>query len=648
MKKLIWISLIVFLGCQNTPPKSQKLAKDYPIIPVAFSNVKMTDGFWKPRMETNRDVTIPYDFQKCEETGRIDNFAVAGGLKEGEHQGRRYNDSDVFKVIEGAAYSLSIHPDPALDSYLDSLIFKIAAAQEEDGYLYTTRTINPTEPHDAKPERWSDLYRDHELYNVGHMYEAAVAHFQATGKRSFLEVAIKNADLIAKTFGPESEKRKGIPGHEEIEIGLAKLYRVTGEKKYLDLAKFFLEQRGTEIPENPTEEEWKHFSYIQNHLPVIEQTEAVGHAVRAGYLYSGMADIAALTDDSAYVVALDALWENVVGKKLYITGGIGASHKGEAFDKNYILPNAEAYNETCAAISNMFWNHRLSLLHGDAKYIDVFERTLYNGFLSGLSLDGNSFFYVNPLESHGDHGRSPWFNTACCPVNVVRFLPSLPGYIYSQTDDEIFINLFINNEADIHLADRSVKISQESNYPWEGNMNVTISPDKPGKFRVNIRVPGWADNRPVPSDLYRYQNFTNRKMSLKVNGELIFPDMRGGFAGIEREWKAGDKIELFLPMSPRQVLSSDSIKTNQGQIAIERGPVVYCAEAIDNGNSLKNLNLPKRQKFENEFQSDLLGGIMVLTGKAYRNGETVPFKAIPYYSWAHRGEGEMKVWFPKE
>ena len=392
MKYFIWLAFIFLIGCQSSQPDSRKLTKDYPIIPVAFSNVSLTEGFWKPRMETNRKVTIPYDFQKCEETGRIDNFAVAGGLKEGEHQGHRYNDSDVFKVIEGAAYSLSIHYDKGLDEYLDSLIFKIAAAQEDDGYLYTTRTINPEAPHDAKPERWSDLYRDHELYNVGHLYEAAVAHFQATGKRSFLDVAIKNADLIAATFGPEPEKLKGIPGHEEIEIGLAKLYRVTGTINILTWLNFSLIKEERKLLKICLKRNFAIFSYIQNHAPVIQQTEAVGHAVRAGYLYSGMADIAALTDDSAYVKALDALWENVVSKKLYLTGGIGASHRGEAFDKNYILPNAEAYNETCAAISNMFWNHRLFLLHGDSKYIDVLERTLYNGFLSGVSLNGDAFF----------------------------------------------------------------------------------------------------------------------------------------------------------------------------------------------------------------------------------------------------------------
>ncbi|MDZ7333408.1 MAG: glycoside hydrolase family 127 protein, partial [candidate division KSB1 bacterium] len=408
--------VLLFTACSKKPQK------DYPIKPVPFTDVQVTDQFWQPRMETNRTVTIPYDFKKCEETGRIDNFAKAGGLMEGEFVGIRYNDSDVYKVIEGAAYSLRLYPDPQLEQYLDDLIAKIAAAQEDDGYLYTARTINPAKPpKNAGPERWSYLIHSHELYNVGHMYEAAVAYYQATGKRSLLDVAIKNANLIDSVFGPG--KKHDPPGHQEIEIGLTKLYRVTGDERYLKLAKFFLDQRGRYIGRKPYDE-YISAEYTQDHKPVIEQDEAVGHAVRAGYMYSGMADVAALTGDQDYIKAIDRIWENVVSKKLYITGGIGARSEGEAFGDNYELPNLEAYNETCAAIANMFWNHRLFLLHGDAKYIDVLERTLYNGFLSGVGLDGNEFFYPNPLESDGRHNRSPWFDCACCPVNVVLFLPS--------------------------------------------------------------------------------------------------------------------------------------------------------------------------------------------------------------------------------
>lgn len=642
MKRPFWFFIILITACQSE--KSSVVPEnDYPIHPVPFTEVLIDGGFWLPRLDTNRRVTIPYDFQKCEETGRIDNFAIAGGLMEGEFQGKRYNDSDVFKVIEGASYSLKTHPDPQLEAYLDTLIMKIAAAQEEDGYLYTTRTVNPENPVDAQKGRWTNLYRDHELYNVGHMYEAAVAHYQATGKRTFLNVAIKNADLIASTFGPD--KMSGQPGHQEIEIGLAKLFRVTGDEKYLQLAKFFLDQRGMEAQKDSTPD-IKHYQYIQTHLPVIEQGEAVGHAVRAGYMYSGMADVGALTQDSAYIAALDKLWENVVYKKLYITGGIGASPQGEAFGDNYELPNATAYNETCAAIANMFWNYRLFLLHGDGKYMDVFERVLYNGFLGGVSLDGNSFFYPNVLETAGGNLRQPWFNTACCPVNVVRFLPSLPGYAYAWKDDIIFVNLFLTNTAEIHTPDRSVTIRQQTSYPWEGNITLNITPDQEGEFSLAIRIPGWADNRPVPGDLYEYRNHTNRKMSLKVNGELIYPDILNGYGYIRRTWKSGDEVVLEFPMSVRRVVAHDSVAENRGKVALERGPVVYCAESLDNGGSVLDMNLPEAGKFEVDFQENLLGGINVVTGRGIKEDTPVEFTAIPYYARAHRGDVEMRVWFP--
>ena len=434
---LIGFLLVVFsLSCQK------EMRKDYAVKPVPFTEVQVTDSFWLPRMETNRKVTIPFAFNKCEETGRIENFEKAGGLIQGEFEGIRYNDSDVYKIMEGAAYSLSLREDLGLEKYMDELITKIAAAQEEDGYLYTARTIDPENPPPgAGEERWSNLGSSHELYNVGHMYEAAVAHFQATGKRNFLDIALKNADFIAETFGPD--KKKGFPGHQEIEIGLVKLYRVTGERKYLELAKFFLDQRGRmEHPKKFSEDSpfsiYNQDWYLQAHKPVIEQEEAIGHAVRATYMYSGMADVAALTGDEDYISAIDRIWENVVSRKLYITGGIGASRRGEAFGENYVLPNKTAYNETCAAIGNIFWNHRLFLLHGHARYIDVLERTLYNGFLSGISLSGDRFFYPNPLESdgkfrfnQGEATRKAWIDCACCPGNKPRFLPSFPGYVYA-------------------------------------------------------------------------------------------------------------------------------------------------------------------------------------------------------------------------
>jgi DUF1680 family protein len=652
MKKVvkIMVVMLIIVSC------GKESRKDYPIQPVQFTDVSFTDRFWSPRLETNRKVSIPYDFKKCEETGRIDNFAKAGGLMEGEFIGIRYNDSDVYKVIEGASYSLSIFPNPELEKYLDDLIAKIAAAQEDDGYLYTTRTIDPGNPaRSAGDTRWSYLLSSHELYNVGHMYEAAVAYYQATGKRSLLDVAINSANLIDSVFGPG--KKHDVPGHQEIEIGLAKLYRVTGEKKYLDLAKFFLDERGYAHGRD-LYTAYGNAEYTQDHKPVLEQDEAVGHAVRAAYMYSGMADIAALTGDAGYVKAIDKIWENVVSKKFYITGGIGALHKGEAFGDNYELPNASAYNETCAAIANMMWNYRLFLLNGDAKYIDVLERTLYNGFLSGVSFDGNEFFYQNPLESFGNHKRSPWFDCSCCPTNVVRFLPSLPGYVYAQKNGIIYINLFISSNTSIKIKDNTVRLKQETQYPWEGTVKIFVEPEKSEYFAVYIRIPGWSQGQPVPSDLYRFLNTGSEKVFLKVNGEEfdLVPDK--GFARIERVWQKGDFIELNMPMQIRKVLANEKVKDDAGRYAIERGPIVYCAEWKDNRGHVLNLFVPEDTKFTAEHKGNMLNGVTVITGKAFglyksENDGSVEKKEqellmIPYYAWAHRGQGEMIVWLPYE
>ena len=450
------LAIVFVTACQTETKKESRetasKALDYPIQPIAFTDVQINDNFWAPRIETNRKVTIPYNFKKSEETGRIRNFAIAGGLEEGEFEGIFFNDSDVFKIIEGAAYSLMVHEDPELDQYLDNLIHKIAAAQEEDGYLYTNRTIDPSKAADGGgEERWTSLGIHHELYNVGHMYEAAVAHYQATGKRSLLDVALKNADLVDQVFGPG--KNPGFPGHQEIEIGLVKLFRVTGKKRYLDLAKFFVDQRGSEAPYE-SEEKANEMKYQQAHKLLADQEEAVGHSVRAGYFYSGATDVAALTGETAYDQGLDRIWKDIVHQKIYLTGGIGAEPRHEGFGPDYELPNATAYTETCAAISLMFWNHRMFLRSGDVKYMDVFERTLYNGFLAGVSFEGNTFFYPNPLEADGVKkfnqgvcGRSPWFDCSCCPVNIVRVLPSLPGYIYAVKDKDVFVNLYIGNEA---------------------------------------------------------------------------------------------------------------------------------------------------------------------------------------------------------
>ncbi|HYN02813.1 MAG TPA: glycoside hydrolase family 127 protein, partial [Vicinamibacteria bacterium] len=581
---------------------------DYPIRPVPFTAVEIKDGFWSPRLETNRAVTVRHDFDKCEATGRIANFAVAGGLAKGDFVGLfGFNDSDVYKVIEGASYSLRLRPDPGLETYVDEVVTKIAAAQEDDGYLYTAGTI-PTLA--QKPTccvsrpRWSDIASGHELYNLGHLYEAAVAHYQATGKRTLLDVALKSANLLTQVFGPG--RRLDPPGHQEVEIGLVKLYRVTGDRKYLDQARFFLEQRGNAAGHT------LYGAYNQDHLPVLQQKEAVGHAVRAGYMYSAMADVGALTGDEGYVRALGGLWDNVVSRKLYLTGGIGARREGEAFGDDYELPNRTAYAETCAAIANAMWNHRLFLLHGDAKYIDVLERIVYNGVLSGVSLDGERFFYPNPLASDGERsfnmgqkGRSAWFDCSCCPTNVARFLPSIAGYVYAQRERDVFVNLFVAGRGELSLDGLTLGIRQETRYPWDGRVRIALEPGRPAEFTVHVRVPGWAQGRPVPSDLYRYAEAGTEAVTLTLNGQPVKPEIVRGFAVLRRTWKAGDAIELAFPMSVRRVLSHERVAADAGRVALERGPVVYCAEAVDNGGRAFNLVLPDDAKLEAHERPDL-------------------------------------------
>jgi len=634
-------------------------AQDYPIKPVSFTNVQITDNFWQPRMHTNTTVTIPFAFQKSEETGRLANFAIACGLQSGDFQSKYpYDDSDVYKIIEGAAYTLALRPDSELDSFLDTLIGWIAAAQEEDGYLMTWRSIQPDKPPTSwsGDERWDNMEFGHELYNVGHLYEAAVAHYEATGKRTLLDVALKNADLLVELFA--SSKEQGYPGHQEIEIGLAKLYRITGEQQYLDLARLFLERRG----ERSYEAEGNMYeigAYWQDHNPVLEQTEAVGHAVRAGYMYAAMADIAALTGDERYLKAIDQIWENVVSKKLYITGGVGGSHYGEAFAENYELPNEEAYAETCAAIANDLWNYRMFLLHGDAKYIDVLERTLYNGLISGVSLEGNRFFYPNPLAANAEgYERSEWFSTSCCPSNISRFLPSLPGYVYAQQGETVYVNLFISNEAQLEVQGTMVGISQTTAYPWAGKVEIELRPTQTKRFPVHLRLPGWSDNRPVPGDLYQYLDDNSQQPTISVNGKKIDFITEKGYAILVQDWQKGDQITLELPMQVRRVVSNEAVKANAGRVALQYGPIVYCAEWLDNGGQVSNLLLPDAAPLQVVFEPQLLGGVNVIRGqaKAFRISDSgteiestqQAFQAIPYALWAHRGKGEMQVWLNRE
>ena len=471
--------------------------KDYPIQPVAFTQVKLNDSFWSPRIEINRTVTIPASFARCENTGRVKNFEMAAARSGKFCTKYPFDDTDIYKTIEGASYSMAVHPDPKLKAYVDSLITIVGKAQEPDGYLYTARTIDPLHPQPwAGPERWvKENELSHELYNSGHMFEAANAHYLATGERNFLDIALKNADLLVKTFGPG--KRHVAPGHEIVEMGLVRLYRIIGKKEYLNLAKFFIDERGKRQYDKTSPDEWKNGMYWQDDMPVVDQQAPEGHAVRAMYLYSGVADVAALTGDKKYIAAIDRIWNDMVSKKIYVQGGIGAVGDGERFGADYELPNTTAYNETCAAIGDVFWNQRMFLLHGDSKYIDVLEKVLYNGLISGVGLDGKSFFYTNAMQvtdgvKHPDlePARSGWFECSCCPTNMVRFLPSLPGYIYAKKDNNLYVNLFIAGSADIDLNNRNVKITQVNNYPWSGALSIKVMPESPSRFSMLIRIPG--------------------------------------------------------------------------------------------------------------------------------------------------------------
>jgi DUF1680 family protein len=643
---------------------------DYPFTPVPFTRVHLTDVFWAPRIETNRTASIPAAFEQCEATGRVDLFVRAAKALRGEAlestnpPGYPFDDTDVYKVIEGASYALSVTPDPKLDAYVDGLIAKIAAAQEPDGYLYTTRTINPKQPHRwAGAERWV-LERDdsHELYNLGHMIEAAVAHHLATGKKTFLGVAIKAADLLVRTFGPG--RRSTWPGHQITEMALVRLYRVTGNEEYLRLSKFFLDERGPgPDPKSPTSfpggerANPRGLAYNQAQEKVVDQDEPVGHAVRATYMYSGMTDVAALTGDEKMRAASKRIWDYLLKSKLYITGGIGASGSGEAFGRPYELPNMTAYNETCASVGMDFWAHRLFLLEGDAQYIDVMERTLYNGLISGVSLDGKTFFYPNPLESVGQHARSPWFGVACCPGNITRFMASVPGYMYARRGDALYVNLFAAGTADVDLAGGKVKVTQETRYPWDGRVTMTIAPARASRFTINVRIPGWARNEPVPSDLYRFLDASKDAASLEVNGRPAAMKLDKGYVSIARTWRPGDVIALTLPMPVRRIIAHPNVEADRDRVALQRGPIVYAAEWPDNPDGrVRNIVLPDSQPLSAEFRPHLLNGVTVITGRAFglsRNeSDSVtkaeqPFTAIPYATWANRGRGQMAVWLAR-
>ena len=671
MKKAIATAALA--ACTLVPSLAQKTAENggYPITPVPFTSVKVSENsFWGQRLETSRKVTIPLAFSKCESEGRYKNFERAAHPSESYDVSKlmplSFDDTDPYKTIEGASYILQTYPDKALVAYLDSIIDIIGAAQEADGYLYTARTQNPKNPHfwagDKRWEKEEDL--SHELYNLGHMVEGAVAHWQATGSRKFLDIACRYADCVVREVGPNPGQACVVPGHQIAEMALCKLYLATGKKEYLDEAKFFLDYRGkTEIKQE----------YSQSQVPVVEQDEAVGHAVRASYMYAGMADVAALTGDTAYIHAIDRIWDNIVEKKLYITGGIGATNNGEAFGANYELPNMSAYAETCAAIGNVYVNYRLFLLHGDSKYFDVLERTLYNGLISGVSMDGGGFFYPNPLESMGQHQRQAWFGCACCPSNICRFLPSLPGYVYAVKDRNVYVNLFLANSSALKVAGKSVKLSQQTNYPWDGDITINVDENKVGNFDLKIRIPGWAKGQPVPTDLYYYSDGKRLDYTVSVNGQPANASVAAdGYYTISRKWKKGDKVSVHFDMEVRTVRANSKVEADRGQVSIERGPIVYCAEWPDNNFDIMSVLLNQEPKFaestmpDGTFIADSLKSVLSL----YKNQKVVSLttdvqtlkfgpdgklaladqslKLIPYFAWAHRGNGNMKVWLPQD
>lgn len=656
-------SLLLLLGFGWNAAQAQRL--DYPIQAVPFTQVKLTDDFWQPRLRTNTDVTIPASFQRCESTQRVHNFEMAAA-----HQGKfattfPFDDTDIYKTIEGASYSLSLYPDAKLAAYLDALIAKVGAAQEPDGYLYTARTIDPAHPHPwAGPERWvNEREMSHELYNAGHLYEAAVAHYQATGKKTLLNIALKNADLVCAVFGPD--KRHVAPGHEIVEMGLVKLYRVTGEPKYLQTARFFLRQRGQYKGYDPkSADPFKNGSYWQDDQPVVAQHEAEGHAVRAEYLYSAMADVAALTGDQQLLAAVDSIWNNMVARKMYVQGGTGAVPSGERFGADYELPNATAYNETCASVADVFWNQRMFQLHGDAKYVDVLEKVLYNGLISGVGLDGKSFFYSNAMQiknsasfAQTEPARAGWFECSCCPTNLARLMPALPGYVYAQRGADLYANLFISGSADLVINKKKVQLVQQNNYPWAGDLRFTVRPaGAPAKFNLLVRIPGWARNEAMPSSLYAFTTPSATPVRITINGQPVTFELKNGYAVLARTWHKNDVVAVALPMETRTVQANARVLDDRGKVALQRGPLLYCAEWADNDGKTSNIIVPAGTAFTPVARPQVLNGITELTATvplvridaATNTISTAPrmLTAIPYYAWANRGKGEMTVWFP--
>jgi DUF1680 family protein len=630
-------------------------AADYPVAPVPFTDVRITGGFWRQKQEINRTVTLPFAMRQCEESGRVKNFELAAEVMRRRANGEPrfqlrpptlypFDDTDVYKSIEGAAYALGMRRDAALERKLDEWVAKIAAAQEPDGYLFTFRTMHPDSPGHSwiGRQRWElDPALSHELYNAGHLYEAGAAYFEATGKRALLDVCLKNAELLWRDFG--DDKPAVAPGHQIVEMGLARLHRLTGDKRWLVLARKFLDARG---PRGP--------AYNQRHKRVIEQDEAAGHAVRANYMYSGMADVAALTGDRRHGAAIGKIWRNVVEKKLSLTGGVGALRAGEAYGADYELPD-DCYNETCAAVAFMQWNHRMFLSTGDAKYMDVFERAAFNGFLSGVSVSGDRFFYSNPLaydgaakNNHGMAGRAPWFGCACCPPNLMRTLASLGGCFYATRGPSLYVNFYAESEARLAFAGTTVTLTQETGYPWDGAVRLKVAPDAAARFTLRLRIPGWAQGRPLPSDLYHYETPGRASWEVRLNGLPVKASADDkGYVSIGRKWQGADVVELRFAMPVQRVCQNELLSLPQDRVAFERGPVVYCFEQDGPAGFLRNVVVPGSAAISAQFREDLLGGVTALDisgAQAPPNGAPRGLLAIPYHAWANRGLKPMTVW----
>jgi DUF1680 family protein len=613
---------------------------------VNFSQIKITDKFWNSRINAVTNVSIPVCIDQTEvKTGRIRNFEKVAAKKGEKHEGIYYDDSDVYKALEAIAYSLSNHPDPLLEKKAEEWIDKIAAAQLPDGYLNTYYTLVDIS------KRWSDMDK-HEDYCAGHLIEAAIAYFNATGKRKLLDVAIRFANHIDSTF--RLQNRHWVSGHQGIELALVKLYKTTGNKNYLDLSDWYLEQRGHGYFDRKLGSK----DYCQNRLPLREETEISGHAVRAMYLFTGAADVAAAKNDTGYLKAIKKIWEDVVYRNMYITGGIGSSGRNEGFTVDYDLPNEAAYCETCASVGMVFWNQRMNLLTGESKYVDILERSLYNGALDGLSLKGDLFFYENPLASVGDLSRSEWFGTACCPSNIARLVESVGNYIYAKSNEAVWVNLFVGSTASLIIKEQKVELKQVTNYPWEGKVSISVNPEKPTEFDLLVRIPGWANNQPVPGDTYRYLTNSSEKISIAVNGIPAIYKMANGYAVINKNWKKGDVVELNLPMPVRRIVAIEKVKDDQSRVALQRGPLVYCFEHPDNEGKVMDIVLPDKAIFKTAFKATLLDGIVSIqtqapVAKISAGGLTVNsvnriVTAIPFYSWANRGKGQMQIWVPRK